>query len=409
MVGGLFAALFAPLLFDWVYEHPLLILAAAALIPLPAILPWNQWLGLKPRMTLLVVALLLVIGLIVCVRMVGGWGGRFEGEIAAWGFGLFVVGLLVIGWRWAYVAVLAMLMIGIGGWDTVKESYTGMRVRSYFGVYTVTQDDWRQQRRLAHGTTLHGLQSTDPVLRRAPTTYYGPTSGVGLALLKADALAGPQASVGIVGLGAGTLACYRKPGQRWTIFEIDPVMVDIARDPHKFTYLADCAPDAPIILGDARLQIEKLPPAQFDILVIDAFSSDAIPLHLLTKEAIGIYARALKPGGILLVHISNRFFGLEPVLAAEAEARHWSAAIRIDPAPTADDFSLLTGSNWVALSATPERLHLLTGDLRPRKDAADHDAWVPLAARPGFDRWTDDYASTLPVLYWKNLIGKKDE
>ena len=408
VVGGLFAALFAPLLFDWVYEHPLLILAAAALIPLPAILPWNQWLGLKPRMTLLVVALLLVIGLIVCVRMVGGWGGRFEGEIAAWGFGLFVVGLLVIGWRWAYVAVLAMLMIGIGGWDTVKESYTGMRVRSYFGVYTVTQDDWRQQRRLAHGTTLHGLQRTTPGHELDPTTYYGHQSGVGLTLDRLPELAGPDAAVGIVGLGTGTLSCYRKAGQHWTIFEIDPVMADIARDPTKFTFLSRCAADTPIVIGDARLQIAKLPPARFDVLVIDAFSSDAIPLHLLTREAFDAYTRALRPGGILLVHISNRFFDLEPVLAAEARGRGWSAAIRLDPGPEDSEFGDLTGSNWVALTATPARLAQLTHGLRPRQNAAANDAWVALRGEAGFERWTDDYASTLPILLWGNLIGKHE-
>src|SRR3546814_7791694 len=120
-------------------------------------------------------------------------------------------------------------------------------------------------------------------------------SGVGLTLGKAEALAGPEASIGIGGLGAGTLACYRKPGQDWTIFEIDPVMVDIARDPEKFTFLSDCAPGAPIVIGDARLRIAEQPPGHFDIIVIDAFSSDAIPLHLLTREAIGIYARTLKP------------------------------------------------------------------------------------------------------------------
>ncbi|WP_428632696.1 hypothetical protein [Sphingopyxis sp.] len=150
------------------------------------------------------------------------------------------------------------------------------------------------------------------------------------------------------------------------------------------------------------------PAGRFDILVIDAFSSDAIPLHLLTKEAIGIYKRALKPDGILLVHISNRFFGLEPVLAAEAGARGWTAAIRLDPGPSVEGIDDLTGSNWVALTATPQRMAQLTGRLRPRKDAAEDGAWVPLEARKGFERWTDDYASTLPVLLWGHLIGKRE-
>lgn len=409
VLGGLFAALFAPLIFDWVYEHPLLILAAAMLLPLPVLFPWDKWLKLEPRTARLAALLLVAVAAFGCLRMVLDWSGILDSAVAAWGIAIFLIGILLIGRRWAFVAVLALLMIGVGGWDTITESFTGARVRSYFGVYTVTDYPATHQRRLAHGTTLHGLQRTDAAERRNPTTYYGHQSGVGLTLDKAEALAGPNASIGIVGLGAGTLACYRRPGQHWTIFEIDPVMVQIARDPGKFTFLSDCAGDTPIVIGDARLQIAQQPPGRFDVLVIDAFSSDAIPLHLLTKEAIGIYRRALKPDGILLIHISNRFFGLEPVLAEEAKARGWSAAIRMDPGPVGDELGDLTGSNWVALTATPQRMEQLTGELRPRKDASEDGAWVPLEARAHFDRWTDDYASTLPVLLWKHIIGGRDE
>ncbi|MGN7931303.1 spermidine synthase [Sphingopyxis sp. 22461] len=409
VLGGLFAALFAPLIFDWVYEHPLLILAAAMLLPLPALLPWDKWLGLEAKTARIVAAVFVALAAFGAWHMVGDWTGRLDSATTSWGIAIFVVGTLVIGWRWAYVPVLALLMIGVGGWDTIQESFTGARVRSYFGVYTITDYPASNQRRLAHGTTLHGLQRTDAAHRRDPTTYYGHQSGVGLTLDKAAALAGPNASIGIVGLGAGTLACYRKPDQHWTIFEIDPVMVDIARDPSKFTFLSDCAGDTPIVIGDARLQLANQPAGRFDVIVIDAFSSDAIPLHLLTEEAIGIYARALKPDGILLIHISNRFFDLEPVLAAEAKARGWTSAIRMDPGPVGDEYGDLTGSNWVALTATPQRMRQLTGGIRPRKDSRDLDAWVPLEARPNFERWTDDYASTLPVLIWKNLIGGRDE
>jgi hypothetical protein len=407
VVGGLFAALFAPLLFDWVYEHPLLVLAAAALLPLPAFLPWNEW--LKVSKPLPYVIAMLLFAAFASWRLTGSWDSSFDGMNGVWAALILLVGLLVIGWRWAYIAALALLMIGVGGWDTIQESFTGARVRSYFGVYTVTDYPASKQRRLAHGTTLHGLQRTDAEHRDDPTTYYGHQSGVGLTLDKAEALAGPNASIGIVGLGAGTLSCYRKPGQQWTIFEIDPAMVEIARDPAKFTFLSDCAGDTPIVIGDARLQIAKQPAARFDIIVIDAFSSDAIPLHLLTKEAIGVYARALKRDGILLIHISNRFFALQPVLAEEARARGWASAIRMDPGPPGDQIGDLTGSNWVALTATPERMRQLTGGIRPRKDASEDGAWVPLEARPHFERWTDDYASTLPVLLWDHIIGKRDE
>lgn len=407
VLGGLFAALFAPLLFDWVYEHPLLVLAAAALLPLPAFLPWNIW--LKVSKPLPFVLVLLAGAAFACWRLTERWDGTFQGSNGLWAGLILLVGLLVIGWRWAYITALALLMLGVGGVETLQKGSDGMRTRSYFGVYTVTDDPQNHQRRLAHGTTLHGLQRTDPGHELEPTTYYGHQSGVGLTLDKAAKLAGPDAAVGIVGLGAGTLSCYRKPGQAWTIFEIDPVMVDIARDPGKFTFLSQCAGDTPIVIGDARLQIEKLAPAQFDILVIDAFSSDAIPLHLLTEEAIGIYARALRPNGVLLIHISNRFFDLEPVLAAEARARGWTAAIRMDPAGQNDPFSASSASNWVAFTATPQRMQQLTGGLRPREQAFEDDVWVPLEAREGFSRWTDDYSSTLPILLWKNIIGGRHE
>lgn len=408
VLGGLFAALFAPLVFDWAYEHPLLVLAAAALLPLPALFPWNSWLKLSPRVGRIAAALLVCIAWFVALRVAFAWNGRLDGWVGLGAITIVVIGLLVTGWRWAYVATLAALMIGVGGASTIQESFSGNRVRSYFGVYTVTDDGVRQERRLAHGTTLHGLQLTTPGHQRRPTTYYGFQSGVGLTLDKADLLAGPNASIGIVGLGTGTLACYRKPGQAWTIFEIDPAMVAIARDPSKFTFISECAPDVPIVIGDARLQLAKQPPASFDILVIDAFSSDAIPLHLLTAEAYDVYTRALKPDGILLVHISNRFFALEPVLAAEAKARGWQAAIRMDPA-TGGEAGGLTSSNWVALTATPQRMQRLTGGLQPREKAFDDGVWVPLDGRAGFARWTDDYASTLPILIWKHIIGGRDE
>ena len=407
VVGGLFAALFAPLLFDWVYEHPILVLAAAALLPLPAFLPWNDWLKVKKPLPYVLVMLLIAVG--ACWNLAHGWDGTFQGTNGLWAGLILLVGLLVVAWRWAYVMVLALLMLGVGGVDTLQKGEGGMRERSYFGVYTITDDPYNHQRRLAHGTTLHGLQNTQPGRELEPTTYYGHQSGVGLTLDRASQLAGPNAAIGIVGLGAGTLSCYRKPGQHWTIFEIDPVMVDIARDPSKFTFLSKCAGDTPIVIGDARLQIEQGPAAQFDILVIDAFSSDAIPLHLLTKEAIGIYTRALKPDGVLLIHISNRFFDLQPVLAAEAKARGWSSAVRLDPAGGGDEASMSAASNWVAFTATPQRLNQLTGGIVPRDRSYEDGAWVALESRPGFARWTDDYASTLPILIWKNIIGGRHE
>lgn len=395
VLGGLFAALIAPILFDWVYEHPILIVAAALLLPLPVLIPWPQMLRLSPYAAWRIVAVLLGLVFALALYVAGEWNGVVEGSVGLVLAVIFLIGLLSIGWRWAYVLVLLALMLAMGGVDNIQQSFSGDRVRSYFGVYSVTDDPAMDQRRLAHGTTLHGLQRLQAGERGEPTTYYGRTSGVGLALQQAA----PDAAVGIVGLGAGTLACYRRAGQDWTFFEIDPVMMQIARNPDRFTFLSDCAPHAPVVLGDARLMLEQGPAAKFDILVIDAFSSDAIPLHLLTKEAIDIYARALKPDGLLVIHISNRFFDLEPVLAAEAKARGWPVALRYDN--PADEAGHLTASSWVAMAPTAEKLEALRGE------ANTATPWTNLGERNGFRRWTDDYASTLPILLWQNILGTK--
>ncbi|MCC2602899.1 spermidine synthase [Sphingopyxis yananensis] len=395
VLGGLFAALVAPILFDWVYEHPILMVAAALLLPLPVLIPWQQMLGVSARNAGRVVTVLLGCVAAMAFHVAGEWNGVFEGDIGLFVGLMFLIGVLCIGWRWVYVLVLLALMLAMGGVSNIGQSLSGDRVRSYFGVYSVTDDVAADQRRLAHGTTLHGLQRMGAAERLEPTTYYGRTSGVGLVLQQAS----PTASIAIVGLGAGTLACYRQPSQTWTFFEIDPVMMQIARDPARFTFLSDCAPDAPVVLGDARLMLEQVPAKTFDILVIDAFSSDAIPLHLLTKEAIDIYARALKDDGLLLLHISNRFFDLEPVLAADAAARGWPVAMRVDEPD--DDAGYLTGSSWVAMAPSANRLAMLT------YDDPTGTPWQGLEKTPAFRRWTDDYASTLPILMWQNILGTK--
>jgi len=167
-------------------------------------------------------------------------------------------------------------------------------------------------------------------------------------------------------------------------------VVRIARDPNRFTFLSLCKPDARIKVGDARLLIESEPPAKADLLVIDAFSSDSIPLHLLTLEAFSDYKRLLQPNGLLLVHISNRFFDLKPVVAAAAASGKWKASVRTYvPDAEAEARNEYT-SYWVALSQSPETLDRLVRD--------SGQQWDPLLQRPGFGAWTDDHASILPLL-----------
>lgn len=277
-----------------------------------------------------------------------------------------------------------------GGWRAVELSLEqGARTRSYFGVYTIR--DRTGVRELDHGTTVHGIQFTgNPVLERLPTTYYAPPSGIGQAMGALDRLYGRRARVGVVGLGTGTLACYAQPGQRWRFYEIDPAVIRIARDTGQFTYLKNCLPDPTIRIGDARLSVEREAPHSLDLLALDAFSSDAIPMHLMTREAFAAYARVLQPKGLLLVHISNRFLDLEPVVAALAADGGWHAARLYYQPPKYT--AIASASQWIALSRDPATLASL--------EAGDPQ-WAPLERRAGLEAWTDDYSTILPLLKWK--------
>jgi hypothetical protein len=297
-----------------------------------------------------------------------------------------------IGKRAPFLIGLAGMMLVFGGYDAIRRSLTPeVQMRSYFGIYNISDD--RDVRMLAHGTTQHGLQILTPGREREPTSYYSAYSGVGQAMLRLPEIAGPHARVGVVGLGTGTLACYTRPGQDWRFYEIDPMMVEVARDSGRFSYIARCNPRVPILLGDARLSLEAAPPASLDLLVLDAFSSDSVPMHLLTREAFAIYGEVLDRHGMLLVHISNRFLALEPVVAAAARAGGWHAA-RYDDVITADSgySRYLSSSNWILMTRDPDVLRRVTTDPPPG------GKWRPLREQPGFDGWTDDYGSILPLL-----------
>jgi len=393
-LGGAFAAIIAPVAFDWVWEHPALVFAAALLMPLPALFKWHQPEGLEPQSVRFGAALLLAFAAILA-WILSDIASRTEPGVARVYLTVTLcgVGLLLIPWRWMFVTVLLMLMLAQGGIRTIEATLDGQRSRSYFGVYTILDYPSRHLRMLVNGTTLHGQQSTDPAKLREPSTYYGPNTGAAIALRQAPALYGPKARIGVVGLGTGTLACMRQPGQRWTFFEIDPVVLQFSRN-GTFTYLETCAPHAQVVIGDARLELAKLPPASFDLLVVDAFTSDAIPLHLLTKEAFEVYFRAIAEDGLVVIHISNRYIELEPVVAAVARELDVFAAVRDDnPA----DRTILTPSTWVVLSRDGKTLNTLA---EARPDAP----WDPLQA-PAKRAWTDEFASILPFIRWRKLLG----
>lgn len=402
-LGGVFAGLLAPIIFDWTYEYPILILAAGALVPQMFLLPAIErlWRGTAQQWRIKFLATTLIVTLIVWVGIAnpGDLLGEMHEQIAF--LLVAVVGLVATGKRAPYMVALAGALFLFGGYRSIQLSLADARTRSYFGVYTVS--DYRDERTLAHGTTVHGIQLKGDKSRQ-PTTYYVAGSGVGQAILAAPALYGPNARIGVVGLGSGTLACYAQPGQSWRFYEIDPAVVSLARDSGKFTFIPQCLPNVPIIIGDARLRLAEAPAGDLDLLALDAFSSDAVPMHLLTREAFATYGKVLSPKGLLLVHISNRFMALAPIVAAAARDGGWQTMqmsytpdteFVAQPTPDgktkveAQDMDAGSASEWIALTRDPETMQKLI---------MRGGGWRTMKRYPGFMPWTDDYASVLPVM-----------
>jgi hypothetical protein len=383
-LGGVFAGLIAPVVFDWTWEYPILLAAAGLLVPQQYLTAQLRVLWQRPAARLAALgtaAVVLGVLMVVTARQPGGWeAAQFEGATFVV---VAVLGLLTVGARLPYMVVLVSALFLFGGMRSLSLSWEGVRTRSYFGIYSIYEN--ARQRMLAHGTTVHGIQLTgSPARERTPTTYYTPDSGIGRVLRAVPMLYGTHARIGVVGLGTGTLACYARAGQDWRFYEIDPAMARLARE--KFTFLARCDPRARIVLGDARLSLERQAAGSLDVLALDAFSSDAVPMHLLTREAFAAYARVLARQGVLAVHISNRFLDLAPVVAEAAAAGGWRAMLlHAEPSALEESGS---ASVWIVLSRDPFAQAVVTGT----------GDWARLPRRPGFRVWTDDYATILPLL-----------
>lgn len=379
MLGGLFNVVLAPLLYDRVMEYPLALIVVFGLRPVST----RQKVGTMH--TLLDLALpAMVFGALVGLYRINVPGGT-KGLIILWTilgtFGLIVASFHRRPLRLALGA--AAIFLAVDRRNTGDDVL--YQTRSFFGVYKVIR--WGEHVILQNGTTTHGAQSLVRAKRGDPLTYYnrrGPLADAFAELTDTTS----SRSVAIVGLGAGTTACYSKGAERWTYYEIDPAVARIARDGRWFTYLGSCDPQANIELGDARLSIVNAPDASYDLMIFDAFSSDAIPVHLMTREAIALYLRKLKPSGSLLFHISNRYLDLEPVLRELARDAGLASAVR-DHEPTAEEGKeMYYSSRWVALTRDDWRLEPL------RRDRA----WRDVAVLKGARLWTDDYSDVLSVL-----------
>lgn len=255
--------------------------------------------------------------------------------------------------------------------------------RSFFGISKIVNQ--KSMIALVHGTTLHGREFTDPARRREPLTYYARSGPLGQAL----ALAGPRPRAALIGLGTGAVACYRRPGNDWTFFEIDGAVEKIARDTRYFHYLADCG-GTKVALGDGRLLLQKAPDHSYDLIVVDAFSSDAVPTHLLTREALALYLRKLRPKGIILFNLSNKYLRLGPVLGNGVASVGAFARRQFYYPSKAEAGQGAAGSEWMAIAATRGDLDFLKADPR----------WEATSAKPDAAPWTDDFSNIFRVIVW---------
>jgi hypothetical protein len=274
-------------------------------------------------------------------------------------------------------------------------SSTLYQQRSFFGVLsvrnTVIADENQNPetvRELYHGTTKHGAERLTTANITTPLTYYSRPGPIGQVFSEFDG-ENQNWVIGAVGLGAGALACYSKDNQHWHFFEIDPLVVQVAKNPNWFNYLNRCNKKAEMIVGDARLSLEKEDDGSFDLLIMDAFSSDAVPTHLLTREALELYLRKLNDNGLLAFHITNRHLAIKNVLADHVNTMHLAALLQEFKPET--EQPLVVATDWVVISKNPDRLQRL------QQSRLGH--WQKLPLTFGLQPWTDDFTHIIGI--WK--------
>lgn len=392
VLGGVFNSLLAPLLFDAVLEYPIAIALVCLLRPGP-----GEGAGKGGRTGTRgewAVRLGLPAGLLVFLLIAGSVlrTGGISAEATLWrgaAFGLAALVCYLFAARPAAFALGLAVLVTLPTVAPLSQGRVLERSRTFFGVYRVTETPGAPIRAMHHGTTVHGVQLTDPRLTAQPSTYYHPSGPIGelFRRCKGDPRLG---RVGLVGLGVGSLAAYAEPGHRWTFYEIDPEVVRLARE--HFTYLRDTRGEHSVVLGDGRLALAAEPDGAFGLIVLDAFSSDAIPVHLLTREAVELYRRKLRPGGVLAFHISNRHLTLWPVLGAiRAELGMAGAIAEDDQVTPLENREGKSPSTWLLLAERPEAFEPLEGST----------LWHPFEPGAGGPLWTDDYSNLLSVFDWR--------
>jgi hypothetical protein len=395
VIGGIFAGLIAPNVFTWVAEYPALIVLAILCRP-GLVMPTDTrtrllWLGAAA---------------IVAVAAYPGLTARYvtDENVFNWTIGaMLVIAGLVSREPLPFAAVIAVAFIISHAYKPDADQQETMR--SFFGVHKITETTDGQYRVFLHGTTIHGAErlrddAGNPITEKPPLiTYYHPNSPMGVTVKAVRQRVGGPIKVAVVGLGTGTFACHSEPGDSFTFYEIDASVEKMARDPKHFSYISKCAPNVPIVLGDARLTLAEAKD-KYDLIVLDAFTSDAIPIHLMTRESMAIYLDALAPHGVVLLHISNRHMELSSVVAGIAHANGLVSLVNNRGARDGEDDARYIFTSTVVISAREQ------GDFGVLLQDQD---WTEIVPPPGQRIWTDDYSNVIGAVIRQYRRGGGDD
>ncbi len=394
VLGGVFNGLVAPMVFDGVLEYPLAMVLACLLRPGKAESRKQKVESRKQkvenRFSWLDVGLPAALGVVVIIVVMArdalGLTQSRLGVALVFGVPAFICfAFKERPIRFALGFGVVMLTAGLYANPKVGEVLYAKR--NFFGVKRVVLDADGKFYRLYHGSTTHGIQNADPAKREAPLSYYHRSGPLG-DVFKVFGGPGGMSPVCVIGLGTGSMAAYVERGQRFTFLEIDPAVERIARDTRFFTYLDRCRGDFDVLLGDGRLTLADFPDGSFEMLILDAFSSDAIPTHLLSREALEIYLSKLTAGGVLAFHVSNRHLKLEPMVAQLAADAGLACLSRHDTKLTADELADgRTQSHWMLMARRPELIARLV----------DEFGWYVPRIPPGTPVWTDQYCDLLSL------------
>lgn len=383
VLGGMFNALVAPLVFRSLLEYPLAMSAACLFSPL-VLWRWpreRRWLDLP---------IAAVVGLLCAVILFKNHDTESAGTIAA----CLLLCCLTVGRPTCFALSVAALFLVVGFYYDVVD-HVLFRERDFYGVLQVQTDADNEYYYLSHGRIRHGQQrrSDDAAVRDVPLIYYYPTGPIGQLFEAPIPVLRGGPPVAVVGLGVGSLAYYGRPGQEFVFYELDPAVERIARNDQYFTYLRDSDADVRVVLGDARLSLHEAPDGHYGLMVIDAFSGDAIPVHLLTREAIQLYLEKLAPGGVLAFHISNQFLDLAPVLGNLARDSNLEGLDATELHISEDEKAAgKTVSHWVALARSKDDFGRLAADA----------GWQPLRLDRRLPLWTDHYTSLWGIAHWRD-------